>query len=455
MFSFVKKHYVIIVVMFMASNTSYAFDLLTAYQKALEYNADYLAQVAQNKAGQENIIQGRAALLPQLTATGAMNENYLGSGGTYYYYDQPTLGLQLSQVIFDFGKFSTYAKSKYQTQVSDLQLNNAKQKLIVTVAQSYFDVLYAGNLLNAIQTTKSALQDQLNNAKRSFDVGTVTIADVNDAQAGYDTAVAQEVKAQNDLVNKKNIFQNITGLDANQIQPVLSNIALISSKPLELRGWVDMANTGNINIKIANKQLNMANEDIDIARAGHLPTVSLTGQYNNLGNVNLDGADSQVTATQFNSQTSQAGVIGSSYTQGVVGITVSIPLYSGGNVSSQARAAIANYEASMQQLLSTKRNTQQDVQNAYWQVENGISLVKAQTQALKSATIKLKSDKTGYQVGIRTSIDLVNSEKNYAQSIQDFNKSRYDYLVYKLQLMYLVGNLDIDFLRQINANIQN
>lgn len=444
----------ILVLIFITTNISYAFDLVTAYQKALEYNADYLVSVAQNKAGQENVVQGRASLLPQLSATGAMNENYLGTGGSYYYYDQPTLGLQLSQVIFDFNKFSQYSKGKYATDVSDLQLNNAKQKLMVTVAQAYFDVLYAQNTLDALQKTKSALQDQLTQAKKSFEVGTVTIADVNDAQSGYDTASAQEIQAQNDLMNKKNIFNNITGLDPNLIQPVVDDINLISPKPLVIESWTSLANTGNLNIKIANKQLKMANEDINIAKAGHLPTVNLVGQYTNMGNANLDGADSQQTANSFNGVNSQAGSIGSSYTQGVVGVQISIPLYNGGTISSTVRQAAANYEAAMQQLISVKRQTSQDVQNAYWQVQNGINLVKAQTQALKSSEIKLKSDKIGYRIGVRTSIDLVNSERNYYQMLQNYNQARYQYLVYRLQLMYLIGNLDVSFLKQINTNIK-
>ncbi len=450
LYKFVK----VFILVFAMITSSYAFDLVAAYQKALVYNADYLSSVAKNKAGQENIVQGRSSLLPQLSATGAMNENYLSTGGAYYYYDQPTLGLQLNQVLFDFNKFSTYTKSKYATDVADLQLNDAKQKLIVTVAQAYFDVLYAENTLDALQKTKSALQDQLNQSKKSFDVGTVTIADVNDAQSGYDTAAAQEIQAKNDLLNKKNIFTNITGLDSNLIQPVVENITLQSPNPLAIESWNTLASYGNLNVKIADKQLKMANDDINIAKAGHLPTINLVGQYNNLGNANLDGADSQQTANNFNGVSSQAGSIGSSYTQGVVGVQISIPLYNGGGISSSVRQAAANYEASMQQLISVKRQTSQQVQNAYWQVENGISLVKAQTQALKSSVVKLKSDKIGYKIGVRTSIDLVNSERNYYQMLQNYNQARYQYLIYRLQLMYLIGNLDINFLQQINANIK-
>ena len=106
------------------------------------------------------------------------------------------------------------------------------------------------------------------------------------------------------------------------------------------------------------------------------------------------------------------------------------------------------YQASSQQLVSTERQTDQNIQNSFWQVQNGVSIVKAQTQALKSAQIKLKSDQTGYTLGVRNSVDLVNSEKNYYQAIQNYNQSRYQYLNYRLQLKFLAGDIDQDFFKK-------
>ena len=203
-----------------------AFDLVSAYSGALNYNADFLASIAKNQAGQEKQVQGRSALLPQIGATGGISENYLNTNGASIYYHQPTVTASLKQVAFDFGKFSQYTKSKFATQVADLQLELAKQQLMVNVAQSYFDVLYAMDTLSAIRVNKAAFERQLQQARQSFKVGTVTIADVNDAQASYDASVAQEISDENDLINKKNIFRNLTGLDPEQIQPLKTDIEL-------------------------------------------------------------------------------------------------------------------------------------------------------------------------------------------------------------------------------------
>jgi len=429
---------------------SYAVDLSTSYTNALTYNADYLGQIAKNLVGQESVAQGRAQLLPQISATGGYSENYLGASGSTTYYHQPTINATLSQVIFDWGKYSQYTKGKYGTQVADLQLANAKQKLIVDVASAYFDVLYAIDVLNSIKITKSALEKQLNQAKKSFTAGTVTIADVNDAQAGFDTANAQEIQAVNDLINKKNIFRNLVGLNPESVQPLIDNLKLVTPTPVTAQSWSDKAQTNNVNIKIAQKQVEMAKQDVRIAIAGHLPNLNVTGNYLYQGAGGIDGQNSTVGQSE-----SVPGTPLSSYTTGSLGLQVNIPIYSGGAINSQVRAADANYIQSQQQLISLQRQTDQNIKNAFWQVQNGVSIVKAQTQALKSAKLKLDSDRLGYQVGVRNSIDLVNSEKNYATAIQNYNQARYQYLNYRLQLYYLAGNIDQNYLAEINTNVKS
>ncbi len=435
-------------------NFSNAYDLAYAYQQALTYNADYLKAIASNEAGQEQKNIARAQLLPQLSATGGLSENYFNQSGASALYHQGTYGAQLSQVVFDFSKFSAYSKGKYGTEVSDLQLMNAKQQLFVTISQAYFDVLYAEDTLTSIQMTKAALEKQMNQAKKSFEVGTVTIADVNDAQAAFDASTAQEIQATNDLINKKTIFRNLTGLDPDQIQALKDKINLDSPNPNSVERWAQIAESSNLNIKIANKQLAMADQDVNIAVSGHLPTVNVAGSYSYQGTANIDA-----TGGNFNSQTGTDGsnIPGtplSSYGVGSLGLQLNVPIYSGGGVNAQVRQARANFTAAQQQLVSVERQTDQNTRNNYWLVQNGVSIVKAQETALKSAKTKLDSDQLGYQVGVRNSVDLVNSQKNYYQTYQTYQQSRYQYLMARINLRFLSSDIDDSFIKQINANIK-
>jgi outer membrane protein len=430
----------------------YAFDLNDAYTNALEYNADYLAQISRTAAGQEAKAQGLAALLPQVSASAAYASNYLSAAGDTAYYRQPTAGIQLSQVAFDFSRFSQYTKSKYSAQISTLQLENAKQKLMVDVSQAYFDALYAIDTLDALRQSKDAFLKQVDRARKSFEAGVVTITDVNDAQSSYDAAVAQEIQAENDLINKKNILRNLTGLDPEQIQPVVENIHLVNPNPGKVEDWASLAKTGNINIKVAHKQVDMAKEDISIARSGHIPALNVVGGFNYQGIATLDGGSG---GAELDTEIGNIpGTPLSDFNTANLGLQLVLPIYSGGAVNSKIRQAHATHKQVKQQLVSVQRQTDQNIKNAFWQVHNGVNIVKAQTQALKSAKVKLDSDKLGYQVGVRNSIELVNSQKNYIQAIQNYNLARYQYLQYRLQLRYLSGQINEKYLKDINSNIK-
>lgn len=435
-----------------AASFSSAFDLAYAYQQSLSYNADYLKQIASTSASQEQINLARAQLLPQINANASISENYFNSQGIAVYYHQPAYGGSLQQVIFDWSKYSNYSKGKYATEVGNLQLENAKQQLLVTVAQAYFDVLYAEDTLQSIQMTKAALEKQMNQAKKSFEVGTVTIADVNDAQAGYDSSAAQEIQATNDLIYKKNIFQNLTGLDPEQIQKLSDNIKLDLPTPQNIETWANQAKTNNLNIKVASKQVSMADQDVNIAISGHLPSLNLNGNYTYTDTAGIDNVSGSESAV--NGIANIPGTPISSYATGSLGVQLTVPVYSGGAVNAQVRQARANYQAAQQQMVSVERQTDQNIRNTYWQVQNGVSIVKAQQTALKSAKTKLDSDQLGYQVGVRNSVDLVNSQKNYYQTYQTYQQSRYQYLMARIQLRYLSSNIDDKFIKDINSDIK-
>lgn len=445
-----KKLLVSLVSLFL---NSHAIDLLETYQKAVSYNADYLKAIATNQAGIEQQNIAFAALLPQINATGTLNENYFVSSGMNAMYHQPVYAATLTQVVFDFSKFSTYTKGKFAAQLADLQLLDARQQLMLKVAEAYFNVLYASDTVLTIQMTKKALEKQMKQAQKAFSVGTVTVADVNDAEAAYDASSAQEIQEQNTLISKKNIFRNLTGINPEQIQPIEENIHLVSPTPESADAWSQIAESGNVNVKIAEKQMLMATEDVSIARAGHLPTLNLNAQYTYRDTAGID--NSNVPISQLQPIISIPGSILSSYGVGAIGLQLSIPIFSGGGISSRARQAIANLEAASEQLTNVRRQTDQNIRNSYWQVQNGVSLVMAQKAALKSAKTKLDSDMLGYDVGIRNSVDLVNSQKNYYQTFQTYQQSRYQFLMAEVRLNYLSGNLDEQFLQRINSNIRN
>lgn len=436
-----------LVFMFLVANAM-ATNLVQSYQKALTYNANYLADISSNKASLEQQRQALASLLPQVSGNANVKEIYSYTQFELLYH-QPAVGVNLQQVVFDFNKFSNYSKQKYGSQVANLRLLDAKQNLMLNTVQSYFDTLYAADSLRDTALAESALNQQYKQTEKSFHAGIMNIADVNDAKAGYYAAVSNVIQGQNDLDNKKLIYHNITGLNPDDIEPLKETITITGNK-LQVQPYIDLAMHNNNTIKIAELQLSMASEDISMARANHYPTLNLVANYQYQGDSRLDGGSES--ARYFFEQQRAIGFQGHNQ-NGYVGLQLNLPIYSGGAVSSQSRVAMANYEVAKQQLIAAKRQVTEQVQSAALQVKRGLNLLTAQKEALASAELKVKSDRIAYKAGLRTSLDLVNAQLDRVKAIQSYNQARYQYLMAKLQLQYLTGNLDMNYLMALDSNI--
>lgn len=453
---------IITILLMLAISDAYAANLADSYRAAIGFNADYLAAIASNDADQEAKVQARANLLPQISVGASFSENYLQQYGAsknlsgkpttdnmYTWYHQPIYSANLTQTIFDFSVFSAYVKSKYFVKIADLQLETAKQKLLVETAQSYFDVIFAKAQLNAFKNNKTALEQDLDKAKKAFTVGTVTIADVNDAKAAVDAATAAIINAEKELIDAKNHYSNITGLDPEKISELKEKINT-QDLPKDINDYSIQALTRNLDVLVAEQQVNMANMDLLIARGGYVPTVTLGAsyQYKDTGGFDKTNA-TQAQIDDFNI----AGGPLSRSANSSVQLNLSVPIYNGGVTNSTVRQNSARYVAARDKLLQLKRNTDRDTQKAFWLIKNGVSEVRAQEAALKSAKIKLDSDTLGYKIGVRNGIDLVNSQNNYTKVLQDYQRARCQYLMAQVQLKYLIGDANIEILQQLDTNI--
>lgn len=443
------KYILILLNVIFLTRQVYAIDISTSINKAYLYNADYLGAVDKNNANQEISKQAKSLLLPQVSVSGGISENSLSASGLNMTYHQPSIGVSFSQNLINFNAFSAYTKALFNNQLSINQLHLDQEDLSLKVVRAYLDVLYMNDTLNALKEARKFYQEQYEKATQSYSAGTVSNIDVNDSKAYLDEAIANETTYLNKLNNAKNYFQNLTGENADLVQPLVSQINLSIDKSTNLKDLQDASQNQNPTVILYKIQQDMAREDINMSKANHLPNASLYGLYSYFGPTSIDSSSPTVAGEN------SPGATGSSFSYATAGIQVSIPIFSGGNINSQTRQAIANYEAATQSLISSKRSALTDVTNAYWQAINGISLMNANNIALKSARLKLKSDKLAYSLGVRNSVTLMNSEKLYYDSIQNYNQARYNYLIATTQIMYLTNKLDNNFIEKLNQNIQH
>ena len=430
----------------LAAAPASAADLLQIYRDALANDATYASARASRDAGLENLPQGLAQILPTINATafGQANNTDLkfnnlagtGTGGESVRVG-PSGGFNvtLTQPLFNWQNFQVYQEAGFKAAQAEALFGQATQDLIVRVAQAYFDVLASQDSLTFIQGQKVAIAEQLAQAKRNFEVGTATITDTHEAQARFDLATSQEIAAQSDLEIKKRTLQQIVGRFPEQLAPLKVSIDLNPPKPNSMEDWATAASTQSYPVRAQEAAVEVAIREIERVRAGHLPTLNIVG---NAG-----------VAAQSNS-TSATVNAASDIRNLNIGLQLAIPLYAGGNVSSQVRQAVANREKAQQDLESTRRTAALTARQSFLGVTNGMAQVKALEAALISSRSALDSNKLGYEVGVRINIDVLNAQQQVFSTLRDLSRARYDTILNGLRLKSASGTLTDGDVEEIN-----
>jgi outer membrane protein len=406
-------------------------NLGAVYQMALENDAEYAAARESFKAGQEKIPQGRAGLLPTISlgANARYNQSRTGSAATQDY-SSSSISLSLSQPIYRKQNLEAYAQAKVQVLLSEQQLKLAEQTLLLSVAQAYFAVLQAQDVLATAQSQKQAFAEQLAQARKSFEVGASTITDTHEAQARYDLTSAQEIAALNDLEVKRRSLEKIINSESPELARVIENVRLALPEPNNMDAWVKQAEEEGIAVQLNQSALELARREVERQRGGHHPTLDLTASYSDSNNPSSTISSSR---------------------GGSVGLEFGLPLYQGGLVNSRVREAVANQEKTRFELDSARRQARLDARQGFLGVLSGDAQVKALEQALVSSEAQLKSTKLGLEVGVRTRVDVLNAQQQLFTTKRDLAAARYQTLVAGLQLKAAAGSLDAEDLKALDA----
>jgi outer membrane protein len=427
----------------------HAADLVQAYRDALSSDPVYASARYARDAGLEALPQGRAGLLPLITLTGNTTENRILEG-----IPDTSLGLprytnlkgntwiynfQLTQPLFNWQAWALYKEGGFKAAQAEANFGQVAQDLMVRVAQAYFDVLASQDSLAFIRAQKSAISEQLAQAKRNFEVGTSTIVDTHEAQSRYDLVVSQEIAGESDLEIKKQTLRQIVGKAPTELAPLRANITLSTPEPSNMEKWVDQAEQSNFNVQSQAAGIEIANGEINRFRAGHLPTVNLVGIEGRQATFGTVGILGSPATDNYNQQ---------------IGVQVTIPIFSGGLVNSQVKQAIFLRDKARQDLENARRTAALAARQNYLGVTNGIAQVKALEQALVSSQSSLDSNKLGYEVGVRINIDVLNAQQQLFQTKRDLSKAIYDTIMAGLKLSNAAGTLSDTDVLKVNAMLE-
>ncbi len=413
-------------------------DLLTVFRDARQSDPVFLSARAQREATLERLPQARAGYLPLIAGSASAFRNDLNREiASDLAYTTKSYAVTLSQPVFRLQNWIAIDQARVQVLQADSVLASAAQDLALRVAQAYFDVLLAQDNVALSQAQKAAIDQQLAQAKRNFEVGTATIVDTLEAQARFDQANAKEIADRNDLEVKRRALTVLIGKVPPSLAPLREPLSLAEPKPADIEQWVKTASESNFQVAVAKATFDIAQQEIKRQQAGHLPTVDLTGSY-----VRAD-----------NPQAAVPGTLGPISNTGTIGLTLSVPIFSGGVTQSRVREAVALRDRASQDLENTQRGVAQQVRAGYLNVTSGIAQVRALEQALVSTQSQLDSTILGRDVGVRTSVDVLNAQQAVFQTRRDLQAARYSYLLNTLRLKQAAGQLDEPDIEEINRTL--
>ena len=441
-------------------------DLLNLYRQAALSDPTFSAARYSFIAGKEKKWQGLSVLAPQVVATGNETKNDL-------YRQTPSLGstdlksrgwnVRLTQPLFSWDKWEQFGQGNLNSAIAEAQFAAAEQDLVLRVTEAYFNVLNAQDSLNLSKNKKALIGEQLEQAKRNFEVGTSTITDTHEAQSRYDLVFAQELAAEADLLIKRSALEQLTGAAIGNLKSLSSqaNIEIVAKerkiklknneKPRKLdiknvvavepgqsmTDWVNQAEQVSYSIMASKLAYDVARKETKRAYAGHAPSVDLVAQRGYTDSESLNTA----TGGTYPQQSFSNQII----------VQVTVPLFSSGYNQSVVREKSALASKALADLENTRRSTAQATRQAYLGFNNGLAQVKAYEAAEISALSALESNKLGYEVGVRINIDVLNAQDTLFTTRRDLSKARYDTILNGLKLKAQAAVLSDEDLQSVNA----
>jgi outer membrane protein len=440
--------------------------LMQIYEKAVRSDPLVREADANKLATQEGKPIARGALLPQVSGTAAYG-NAAANGSTTNqigdviaaspidsrnYYAR-NWNVQIRQSVFRWDQWVQLSQAGKESAQADVDYEAAQQDLVIRVAETYFNVLAAEDTLASEQAAKDAIGRQLEQAQKRFEVGLIAITDVQEAQAAYDQALAAEILAKRNVANRQELLRSIIDEPAPALAKPASDLPLLSPDPADENQWVDLAMQQNRSLISSQIGTEIAKDNVSLARTGHYPTVDLVASRNNTNNdgfsrapcravLNCDGAD---IGTVVRSNT------GTDLANDAVSLQFAMPFFSGGSTSARVQQAVYQHRASRERLERTARETERQTRDAYLGVISEISRVQALKQAFESSKTALKATEAGFDVGTRTTVDVLAARRTVFVAETNYLRSRYDYLINGLRLKQAAGTLTTDDIAQIDG----
>lgn len=450
-----------------------AADLLEVYRRAQQSDPLLREADATRLANREARPQAWASLLPQIEASAGMSRGnntldnrrprpvpdpvtglpitdpdtglpVISTGVSTTITDRTTWGVSLRQTIFNWSRWVALDRAKHQVAQAEVNYLAAEQDLIFRVAQRYFNVLAAKDTLDANNAAAEAFGRQLEQFDKRFEVGLIAITDVQDARAERDRTVADVISAKRSLATAQELLRELIGEPVGELEAPADDMPLKNPDPSSEDRWVSSALENNLALASARLSAEIADDSVAIARAGHYPTIDLTASRSY-------GETDSATRSQLTNATNRTASSRLEDPGYSVGVQLNVPIFAGGATQSGVRQSIYQRRAAEQRMERTSRETERAARDSYLGVVSNISRVQALKQAFESSRTALQATEAGFDVGTRTTVDVLLSRRALYSAQTQYARSKYDYILSIIQLKQAAGSLSAADIEEINS----
>ena len=423
---------------------SAADSLLDIYNDALENDPQYKSAEFSYLAGKEIMVQGRAGLLPNISISAQTNWNeYYQNDELQNEYNNFSSSARLTQPLIRLDSWFKYRQSKFLTDAAEADFAYSQQALIVRTAELYFNVLRAIDNLSAARSEEKAIKKQLDQIRQRYEVGLAAVTEVQEAQLAFDLSLASRTRVEGEVYTAKEALNALIGREILSLDGLVNDLNVTNPVPASKEEWARKAVENNFRLQAANLRKFASKNNARSVASNHLPKVDIVG-------VQTESETNQYAFDGLNTGGAFDITVPDETQRDTYSLQLSMPIFQGGAVISRTKQAYAESNKSSEDALFTERSVIQDVRSQYSNVVTLVANLRAQKQAVVSASSALEATKVGYEVGTRNIVDLLQAEKNLYSAERNLSNAKYDYLITTLRLHLAAGTLSPENLIEIN-----
>ena len=424
-----KNIFIIIFLLFFATNLQGQDNLKFFIEKALENNLQLNAERKNFESAKQSKNISRSEFLPSITLSGDQTStsstnrtNQSGTSLTDSNSDSESKKISIEQKIFSgFKGLNTFKKSELETQKANLFLKKVEQQTILDTTSAYFDLIFKSKNEKFNISNVNLFQRQVDSDNARLQKGEITLTDLAQSESSLAGAKANLIKAQTELLSTKTNFERVTREkipDANNLNEKVSLIL-----PNSLKDSLQIANSSNVDLLIANLDYEISIKEFNIEKARLSPSASINISKS-------ENKDFSSTIDDMDQETVKA--------------TITWPIIKGGENVSSIKKSSYNKQRYKLILEDTKNKINTEISNSWSKFQSSKSVLEATKAQLKAAEIANEGISLEYDSGsTRTTLELIQSRSLLLDARIAFARSERDFVVSQFELVKQLGSLSI------------